>query len=834
MSVEVGKIHLSLLVDTEQAKKTLSVFAYDANRAARGVMGSFAGIGTTLAAAFSIRAITRFSKECIGLGSDIQEVQNVVDVAFGDMSHKMEAFAATSIETYGISKLAAKQTGSTYMAMAKGMGVAQEAAADMSLALTGLSADMASFYNKDQEETKTALAAVFTGETEALKKYGVVMTDVNLQEFARQKGITKTIAKMNQQEKVMLRYQYVLEATSLAAGDFARTQDGWANQTRILSERFSQVKATLGQGFINVLLPVVHVLNDLLAKLQLVADAFVDLTVKVFGNAGGSSSGGNAINSAATASNEIAKNTSAAAGSAKAYAKALAGFDKLNVLSSPSGGGGGGGSDSDYSSSLFPTGSGLLGGAGSGYDTSAMQNKLVEIAGIVGVASLALGAILTFTGANIPLGIALMAIGAASLATAIVINAKAINDSVATGLDLVMATVSGAALALGAILAVSGVNMKLGIALMAIGAAGLAATAALNWNAVTNEVKTAITGIASAVGAGLLAAGAIMALSGVNIPLGIGLMVAGAASLGSAIALNWNAVSEGVGSTVSTITAIVGGALLGLGAVLAFTGVALPLGLGLMAAGAVSLASAIAPNWTGISDKTRNTISVISGIAGAAMLALGVILLLTGAGIPLGLGLIAAGGVSLASAIAPNWDAITGKIREICGTIGEIFSGLWEGIKNGFRFAINGLIGFANKWINDLNALLIPVRALIVGIAKAFGNDISLGDVRIPNIPKLANGGYVKANTPQLAMIGDNRHQGEIVAPEGKITEAVAAALGPIVEAMKALGASIKTMQSGTGQIVVKCVLDGKVIYETVVKQNNSVVRMTGKSPLRV
>ena len=127
-------------------------------------------------------------------------LQNVVDVAFGDMTYKMEQFAKTSIKTFGISQLTAKQTGSSYMAMAVGMGMARDSASDMAIELTSLSADLASFYNIQQEEARTALSAVFTGETETLKRYGILITEINLQEYARQQGITKSTNAMTQQD----------------------------------------------------------------------------------------------------------------------------------------------------------------------------------------------------------------------------------------------------------------------------------------------------------------------------------------------------------------------------------------------------------------------------------------------------------------------------------------------------------------------------------------------------------------------------------------------------------------------------------------------------------
>lgn len=773
MSTKVGEIYLGLGIDTKKAKSALAVFSKDAKAEARRIENAFSGIGTAVAAGLSLRAIVNFSKECINLGSDLSEVQNVVDVTFGDGASTINAWAQTTKTAFGLSELSAKQYAGTMGAMLKSTGIANDAAMEMSTTLAELAGDMASFYNLDTDEAFAKIRSGISGETEPLKQLGINLSVANLEAYALSKGITKSYNAMSQAEQVLLRYNYLMQTTADAQGDFSRTAGSWANQVRVLQLNLESIKATLGQAFINVLTPCLQILNELLGKLQLVAQAILDLSVILFGDAGGGASSGSSA--AVTASEAIADNTASAAKSAKSYAKSLAGFDKLNIIGGSKSGSGGSGGGSGSVSGLTPSGSGTAGG-GSGYDTKAMQNTLGEIAAIVGVAALALGAVLTFTGINIPLGVSLMAIGAASLYTARKIDEKAIVTPVTTGLDLVAAALSGAALVLGAVLAFTGVNIKLGLALLAVGAVGMATVAALNWDSMPNGVKTAVTTIASVVGGGLLALGAVMAFTGAMIPLGIAFMVAGAVSLGSAIALNWNSIPNSIDTTVGIIGGVVGGALLALGALLCFTGVAIPLGLGMMAAG----------------------------------------------------------GVSLAAAIAPNWDFIVKKIGEICGKIGGIFSGLWTGIKDGFRNAVNGIIGFANKWINGLNYLLTPVRDLIVGISGAFGKNISIDDVKLPNIPALANGGYVKANTPQLAMIGDNRHQGEIVAPEGKITEAVTAALGPFVEVLRQLGASIQAMKSGNGQnIVVKCYLDGKVVYETVVKEDRARKRQNGgKSPL--
>lgn len=294
-------------------------------------------VGGLVAAAFSVKAIVDFSKNAVAMASDLQEVQNVVDTAFGSMAYKMEEFAEKSIEMYGISKLTAKQTGSTYMAMARGMGLPLEKASDMAIALTGLSADMASFYNVEQDVAKTALASVFTGETETLKKYGIVMTQTNLQNFAYTQGINKSIQAMSQAEQTQLRYLYVMEQTKLAQGDFAKTSDSWANQTRILSERWKEFSGIIGTGLLQVLTPVVQVLNVLLSKLIAVTTVFMKflgVSTQV------SSSGGGAVSEVAESMEDVTEETKKAQKAAKGY---LGTFDELNNVNSTSGSGSAGG-----------------------------------------------------------------------------------------------------------------------------------------------------------------------------------------------------------------------------------------------------------------------------------------------------------------------------------------------------------------------------------------------------------------------------------------------------------------------------------------------------------
>ena len=271
-------------VDLNATKSSFNSFENIAEKSAENVNKKMAQIGSTLkrvgaivAATFSVRAVVNFGKQAVEAASDLQEVQNVVDTAFGDMGYKMEQFADKAIKTYGISKLTAKRTGSTYMAMASGMGIAANEASNMALDLTGLSADMASFYNISQDIADTALKSVFTGETETLKQFGIVMTQTNLQQFAYQQGIKKSIQKMTQAEQVQLRYAYVMQQTQLAQGDFARTQNSWANQTRILSETWKEFIGVIGSGLLIALTPIVHTLNTIMSQLLNIANMISDI-----------------------------------------------------------------------------------------------------------------------------------------------------------------------------------------------------------------------------------------------------------------------------------------------------------------------------------------------------------------------------------------------------------------------------------------------------------------------------------------------------------------------------------------------------------------------------
>lgn len=341
MSTSIGTISLDMILNSAKFKKQLDNVQNQANLASQKIADSLKKIGTTITTAFSVAAITAFGKSCIELGSELAEVQNVVDVTFNKLSGSVNKWSKEAAASYGLSETMAKKYVGTFGSMAEAFGFTEQQAYDMSTTLTGLTGDVASFYNIDQDLAYTKLKSVFSGETETLKDLGIVMTQSALDQYALANGVGKTTAKMTEAEKVTLRYKFVQDQLKNATGDFARTQDSWANQTRILQLRFDSLKATIGQGLINAFNPVLKVINSLIGRVSVLADKFKAFTDQIFGNAGDGSAVSTDLADASNSASDLATNadtTSTAlnniADKAEKAKRSIAGFDRLNVLSS--------------------------------------------------------------------------------------------------------------------------------------------------------------------------------------------------------------------------------------------------------------------------------------------------------------------------------------------------------------------------------------------------------------------------------------------------------------------------------------------------------------------
>lgn len=274
-----GSVIIDTRMDTTGVQNGVSAIKQSFN----GLGSAVKKIGLLIGGAFAVGKLVQFGKECVELGSDLAEVQNVVDVTFTTMSDKVNEFAKNAMTSAGLSETMAKRYVGTFGAMSKSFGFSESQAYDMSTALTQLTGDVASFYNISQDLAYIKLKSVFTGETETLKDLGVVMTQSALDQYALANGYGKTTSAMTEQEKVALRFAFVQEQLSAASGDFIRTSDSWANQVRVMQLQLQSLKATVGQGMINIFTPVLKVINILLGKLATLANAFKSFTELITG-----------------------------------------------------------------------------------------------------------------------------------------------------------------------------------------------------------------------------------------------------------------------------------------------------------------------------------------------------------------------------------------------------------------------------------------------------------------------------------------------------------------------------------------------------------------------
>lgn len=287
----------------------------------------------------AIQGLVDFGRSAVDLGSQITEVENVVDVAFGSMSDKAYQFASTAKEQFGLSELAAKQYSGTMMAMMKSSGVAQDAASKMSISLAGLAGDIASFYNIDTDTAFQKIRSGISGEIEPLRQLGINLSVANMEAYALSRGITTSYNAMSQAEKVALRYNYLMSVTGDVQGDFARTSGTWANQVRLLTLNFQSLSAVIGQGLIAGILPAIQALNALMSKLMQAANVFrnfmyVLMGKKLKGSQSGVSDIVSNLGGIETAGDDASSGLDDATSSAKKLKKALSvlPFDQLNQL----------------------------------------------------------------------------------------------------------------------------------------------------------------------------------------------------------------------------------------------------------------------------------------------------------------------------------------------------------------------------------------------------------------------------------------------------------------------------------------------------------------------
>ena len=759
------------------------------NQGLNAITGSLKKLAGAVGVAFGVASLVAFGKQAVQIASDLTEVQNVVETAFGTISSQVDAWAKNSIKQFGMSELAAKRMASTYMAMNAGMGLNGQGAADMAMRTAERAADISSFYNKSIDESDTMLKSIWTGETESLKQIGVVMTQTNLDAYALANGFGKTTQQMTQSEQVMLRYQYVMNQTRLAAGDFVKTQDSWANQTRILSEQWKQFLGIIGQGLIQVLTPALKFLNQMMGVLIQWAQTFTAITGAIFGKQQAqANASAAAVGNVADASNAAADGQNALAGATKKAGKeakgALASFDQLNVLER-------GAADAGA------VGTGIAAGAGAAVSVPAMTG---EIGADVKVSPIVESTVNKLRSLFEPL--------------------QKINlDNLKSSLDRLKE-------------AMKPITSKL--------------FEALEWAYKEIFVPFANWVISSAVPTFLdVLSGALAVLNSVLDalkPLGIWLwdnfLQPIAAWTGGVIVtvLKWlaeklTAIGDWISSNqtmVQDFAIILGGVA---GAILAVKGAIIAVKTAFKVASAVS---SIFANGLNLQLLPMTAIVVAIGAI------IGIIIVCIRHWDE-----IKAVAIACWNKIKEAWNKAGDWFhKNVTEPVGNFFSGLWDGIKGtftkAFDFIKKAFKGYVNGWItmveSFINFFIKGINVLVRGINKLSfnvpdwvpgigGNKLGFNIPQVPQvqIPRLAQGAVIPPNQQFAAILGDQTHGRNLEAPEGLIRQIVREETGNVYnDVLRAINNSnLGKKATIMGDVIMDGQKVGRLVAKPVFKEGN-------------
>lgn len=793
----VGQIGLDLVVNQNQF-----------NRQMTGIQSLAVKVGKTLAVAFGVKKLVQFSKECINLGSDLQEVQNVVNVTFPKMASQVNNFAKEAAASFGLSETMAKKFTGTFGSMSKAFGFSEEQAYEMGTALTGLAGDVASFYNITQDEAYTKLKSVFTGETESLKDLGVVMTQTALDSYALANGFSKTTKSMSEAEKVALRYAFVQDQLSAATGDFIRTSDGWANQVRVLKLRFDSLKATLGQGFINLFTPIVQMINTTIGKLSSLAEAFRSFTELITGNQSSDSQLSNAIIDADTLTESVSGVGEAAKQSAKEM-RGLRAFDELNVISSTT-----------------------TSGSGSGTGTTGSSSSKTE-ASTGG--SLAIPMLDTINNINFePLKASFN-----NLKEEIMPIVQIIGDGLQWFMDNILAPLgewvieealpSFFDVLAGAFTILEPLLLSLQPPLQWLWDNFLSPIASWTGDAITTTLDT-LAGLLEDIGNWMTENQSVVDAMTVSV---------------TSFFAAWKVVEllafiQQSGGVIAALNLMTGAVWKNIAAKIADKAETIALTLMYAKDFIVSLATGTAAlvkqavQWgintaAKIADTAATIASTVATTAAtAATWAFNAALAVLTS--PITLVVVAiAGLVAGIVLLVKNFDTVKEVAINVFDAIWKFIKGIINAILGGIESMVNGIIKGLNSMINALNKLKFKVPDWVPALGgKELG--FSIKKVSEVKLPRLAEGGYVKANTPQLAIIGDNKHQGEVVAPESKLEQMALKAASLVNEKNSSLNdVYLKQIIELLMAILEKDIsISGDDIFNSVRKTANAYTQRTG------
>lgn len=711
--------------ETENATRKTKKHGDETVKSGKKIQNSLTGILKKLTALVGVYQLISFAKQSVQLASDLEEVQNVVDVSFGNMSYKIEEFSKTCIENFGLSELTAKQLSSTMLSMGKSMGQSLDLGSDKAIELTGRLADVASFRNLAESDIATLGSAIYTGETEPLKRIGIMMTEANLQLFTMEKGYKTLYKEMDAANKLLVRQEYFLERTSDAAGDYIRTQDGWANQTRTLSERWKEVKIQFGETFKAVGTLVLPVINAVIKGLGYIAQLLQSLASGVYKLFTGqelfakeTETAKDQINGAVGEQEELTEEIEK---SKKAQDKFLAGFDDLQKVSANvSESFEDAGLDTGFESNVPQ----LNLGEGSG--TNELEKKkddIIRILGDLGVyiagALVAIGLILLATG-HIGWGLGFIIAGAVVYKVSKVAQKSGYDTkAVIKALKDMAPIIAGALVAIGLILLFLG-QIGWGIGFVIAGAALYAVTQEAFWDSsIEGDTATKLAIIGEAVSLGLVAIGVMLIFLG-NIPLGLGFIVGGYTLLDiSEQQLSRSNIETDIKQWAKKNYKIIerGGRILTILGVLvmAFSAAHFAKGVAIMAAGMSMLYESAElnsdnGNMGGTFEQFANDNIGLITTSGALLTIMGLILVCTGNFLT-GAKVLGAGLGFLFAGEEASGGGVTQLLNEyILKPFEEVAKVLFYGIP---QLIVNALVSIGNAGISIINELIDLINAVL-------------------------------------------------------------------------------------------------------------------------
>lgn len=556
---------------------------------------------------------------------------------------------------------------------------------------------------------------------------------------------------------------------------------------------------TLSQPIVNIAIPAFTALAKIITYTLTGASRLLSL---LFGSTYSASK------KAAKSLNDQQNAIEGVGSAAKKASKYLAPFDELNTIS---GNDAGGGSES--------------GGNAVNFDSDIGSGVNAVMALMTGIALLAIGAILTFSG-HVGVGIAMMVAGALTVYGVYASDGgEAAKTLVETGLSKILIAIGPMIAILGVVLMLTG-NIPWGLGLLIAGIALFAVgEVAENWDLLGTNLVGALANMLIDISPYIALFGAVLLFVPGQQALGIGLIIAGIALFAvGEVGANWELLGTNLTSALTKIFSEISPYIAVFGLLLAMVPGMMAVGIGMIVAGSAMFAfSVIAPNWDSITQALRGPLGKTLAMIGGFLVVLGLMLIFSGVGIPLGIGMLLAGGVSLAAAIAPNWDFIRDKIKNVWQKIKEfwnsyiapVFTAAWwlnlgktimNGLISGIERGINWVLGGVSDMVNGITGILNKIPGVNIG-------RVNWGNV---HIPRLAQGAVIPANREFLAVLGDQKHGTNIEAPLDTIKQAVAEVLG----------------QGSDRPITIIVQMDGKEMFRQMVRENNSQVRMNGKSPL--